>query len=205
MATYGLPTRPERLAAVPAPRCWTPLRRRPSTGSPGWRPGCSARRSPSSPSSPTTASSSRAPWGCPSPGPAGGARRSAISFCRQVAVSGEPLVVEDTRRHPLLRHNPAVRELGWIAYAGVPLVTRQGHGGGAQRGGRDAAALVGAGRGPAAGPRRLRRLRDRAADRDRRAAATPARPTGGPEPFHRSFEDTGIPMALAPPKDAGSG
>ncbi|HEX2289785.1 MAG TPA: GAF domain-containing protein, partial [Pseudonocardiaceae bacterium] len=25
------------------------------------------------------------------------------SFCRQVAVSGEPLVVEDTRRHPLLR------------------------------------------------------------------------------------------------------
>ena len=49
------------------------------------------------------------------------------SFCRHVAVSGEPLVVEDTRRHPLLRSNPAVRELGWIAYAGVPLVTRQGY------------------------------------------------------------------------------
>lgn len=48
------------------------------------------------------------------------------SFCRHVAVSGEALVVEDTRRHPLLRANPAVRELGWIAYAGVPLVTRQG-------------------------------------------------------------------------------
>jgi PAS domain S-box-containing protein len=48
------------------------------------------------------------------------------SFCRHVAVSGEPLVVEDARRHPLLRGNPAVRELGWIAYAGVPLVTRQG-------------------------------------------------------------------------------
>jgi PAS domain S-box-containing protein len=56
-------------------------------------------------------------------------RRSAPlshSFCRQVAVSGEPLVVEDTRRHPLLRSNPAVREFGWIAYAGVPLVTRDG-------------------------------------------------------------------------------
>ena len=48
------------------------------------------------------------------------------SFCRQVAVSGEPLVVEDTRRHPLLRTDPAVRELGWTAYAGVPLVTRDG-------------------------------------------------------------------------------
>src|SRR5687768_18529712 len=46
------------------------------------------------------------------------------SFCRQVVVSGEPLVVEDSRRHPLLRGNPAVRDLGWIAYAGVPLVTR---------------------------------------------------------------------------------
>src|SRR5918995_1458132 len=49
------------------------------------------------------------------------------SFCRQVAVSGQPLVVEDTRRHPLLRTNPAVRDFGWIAYAGVPLVTREGH------------------------------------------------------------------------------
>jgi two-component system, cell cycle sensor histidine kinase and response regulator CckA len=48
------------------------------------------------------------------------------SFCRHVAASGEPLVVEDTRRHPLLRSNPAVRELGWIAYAGVPLVTPHG-------------------------------------------------------------------------------
>ena len=57
-------------------------------------------------------------------------RRSAPlshSFCRQVVVSGEPLIVEDTRRHPLLRGNPAVAEFGWIAYAGVPLATRQGH------------------------------------------------------------------------------
>jgi PAS domain S-box-containing protein len=49
------------------------------------------------------------------------------SLCRHVAVSGLPLVVEDTRQHPLLRGNPAVQELGWIAYAGVPIATRQGY------------------------------------------------------------------------------
>ena len=49
------------------------------------------------------------------------------SFCRHVVSSGEALVVEDARRHPLLRSSPAVRELGWIAYAGVPLITSQGY------------------------------------------------------------------------------
>jgi two-component system cell cycle sensor histidine kinase/response regulator CckA len=50
-----------------------------------------------------------------------------FSFCSTVAGTGEPLVVEDARRHPLLRHSQALRELGWIAYAGVPLIDRQGH------------------------------------------------------------------------------
>jgi PAS domain S-box-containing protein len=50
-----------------------------------------------------------------------------FSFCGQVVATGEPLVLEDARRHPLLRHNPVIRELGWVAYAGVPLVTHQGH------------------------------------------------------------------------------
>ena len=50
-----------------------------------------------------------------------------FSFCGQVVATGEPLVLEDARRHPLLRHNPVIRELGWVAYAGVPVVTRQGH------------------------------------------------------------------------------
>ncbi|HEY8197742.1 MAG TPA: PAS domain S-box protein [Gemmatimonadales bacterium] len=50
-----------------------------------------------------------------------------FSFCGQVVATGEPLVLEDARRHPLLRHNPVIRELGWVAYAGVPLVTREGH------------------------------------------------------------------------------
>jgi PAS domain S-box-containing protein len=50
-----------------------------------------------------------------------------FSFCSTVVGTGEPLIVEDARRHPLLRHSPAVRELGWVAYAGVPLITREGH------------------------------------------------------------------------------
>jgi PAS domain S-box-containing protein len=50
-----------------------------------------------------------------------------FSFCSTVVATGEPLVVEDARRHPLLSHSPAIRELGWVAYAGVPLVTREGH------------------------------------------------------------------------------
>jgi two-component system cell cycle sensor histidine kinase/response regulator CckA len=50
-----------------------------------------------------------------------------FSFCSTVAGTGEPLVVEDARRHPLLRHSQALRELGWISYAGVPLVSPEGH------------------------------------------------------------------------------
>jgi PAS domain S-box-containing protein len=48
------------------------------------------------------------------------------SFCRHVVDSGEPLVVEDARLHPVLRGNPAVEEHGVVAYAGVPLATRGG-------------------------------------------------------------------------------
>jgi len=43
------------------------------------------------------------------------------SICQHVARSAEPLVVSDTRRHPLLRDNPGVRDLNVVAYAGVPL------------------------------------------------------------------------------------
>jgi two-component system, cell cycle sensor histidine kinase and response regulator CckA len=49
-----------------------------------------------------------------------------FSFCSQVVSSGEQLIVEDARRHPLLRHSTAIRELGWVSYAGVPLVTGEG-------------------------------------------------------------------------------
>jgi PAS domain S-box-containing protein len=50
----------------------------------------------------------------------------AYSFCRHVIASATPLVVEDARRHPLVRTSPAIRELGWIAYAGVPLTMADG-------------------------------------------------------------------------------
>jgi len=48
------------------------------------------------------------------------------SFCRHVVDLREPLVVEDAREHPLVRDNPAIRDLGVVAYLGVPLVTPRG-------------------------------------------------------------------------------
>jgi formate hydrogenlyase transcriptional activator len=49
------------------------------------------------------------------------------SFCKHAVESREPLVVPDARDHPTLRHNPAVAEHGIIAYAGIPLITSEGH------------------------------------------------------------------------------
>jgi HD-GYP domain-containing protein (c-di-GMP phosphodiesterase class II) len=46
------------------------------------------------------------------------------SFCRHV-LGGRPLVVEDATADPVVRHNPAIEDLGVVAYAGVPL--RVGH------------------------------------------------------------------------------
>src|SRR5688572_11040001 len=121
------------------------------------------------------------------------------SFCRELAVSGQPLIVEDTRRHPVLRTNPAVREFGWIAYAGVPLVTRNGW-------------VVGSfsvvdGMPRLWSERDLTLLRDLAACaaseielrlwEDRDPVAGPAG-NGGPRP-PELFEDTGIPMGVASP------
>ncbi|MBZ5637806.1 MAG: sigma 54-interacting transcriptional regulator [Acidobacteriia bacterium] len=48
------------------------------------------------------------------------------SFCKHAVASGEPFIVSDARRHPLVRDNPAVSELGVIAYAGIPLTTTDG-------------------------------------------------------------------------------
>jgi PAS domain S-box-containing protein len=47
------------------------------------------------------------------------------SFCHLTVERGEPLVVEDARRHPDLRDHPAVR-LRVIAYAGIPLFSSDG-------------------------------------------------------------------------------
>jgi GAF domain-containing protein len=49
------------------------------------------------------------------------------SICQHTVSAREALVLSDARQHPVLRDNLAVTELGIVAYAGVPLVTRQGH------------------------------------------------------------------------------
>ena len=49
------------------------------------------------------------------------------SFCQHAVAQREPLVVEDAREHPVLKTNPAITELGSIAYAGVPLIDADGH------------------------------------------------------------------------------
>ena len=48
------------------------------------------------------------------------------SFCQHTVVTGEPLIVEDAREHPELKHNLAIPDIGVVAYAGVPLVTSDG-------------------------------------------------------------------------------
>ena len=49
------------------------------------------------------------------------------SFCQHAVETRSPLVIGDAREHPLLRENLAIDALGVIAYAGVPIITREGH------------------------------------------------------------------------------
>ena len=49
------------------------------------------------------------------------------SFCQYAVGSREPLVVADARRDPRFGHTHAFSELGVIAYAGIPLITSDGH------------------------------------------------------------------------------
>ena len=44
------------------------------------------------------------------------------SFCQWVVSANEPLIVDDAKRHKVLRSNAAVDDLGVVAYAGVPMV-----------------------------------------------------------------------------------
>lgn len=49
------------------------------------------------------------------------------SFCQYAVVTSEPFVVEDARVHPLVEQNLAIPDLGVVAYAGIPLITSDGH------------------------------------------------------------------------------
>ena len=123
------------------------------------------------------------------------------SFCRHVVALGEPLVVEDARRHPLLRSNPAVRDFGWIAYAGVPLLV-----GGQVVGAlsvidgmprlwseRDLSLLVDLGACAAT------EFELRAASVERAPESRPAAGNGGPH-YPDVFEEAGIAFGVASPE-----
>jgi signal transduction histidine kinase len=49
------------------------------------------------------------------------------SFCRHVVEGGQPFVVEDAHVDSRVKGNPAVEDLGVVAYLGMPLATRDGH------------------------------------------------------------------------------
>ena len=50
-----------------------------------------------------------------------------FSFCKHTVVLGKPLIVPDTREHPVVGQNPAIEQFGVTAYAGIPLLTGDGH------------------------------------------------------------------------------
>ncbi len=63
------------------------------------------------------------------PEPWGSQRGSPLShsFCQHAVASREPLIVTDSREHPVLRDNLAIRDMGVIAYAGIPLIDADGY------------------------------------------------------------------------------
>jgi len=44
------------------------------------------------------------------------------SFCQHAVASRERLIVDDAREHEWLRDNAAIRDMGVVAYAGIPLI-----------------------------------------------------------------------------------
>lgn len=48
------------------------------------------------------------------------------SVCKHVVTTGEPLVIQDTREHPLVHDNVVAHNLNIISYLGMPLKTTQG-------------------------------------------------------------------------------
>ncbi len=49
------------------------------------------------------------------------------SFCQHVVDTNKPLIINDSRIHPLVSNNLAITDLNVIAYAGMPLVTSDGY------------------------------------------------------------------------------
>lgn len=66
---------------------------------------------------------------CGLPEPWASARETPLShsFCQYAVAQAEPLIVRDARDHPLVSENLAITDLNVIAYAGIPLITSDGH------------------------------------------------------------------------------
>lgn len=48
------------------------------------------------------------------------------SFCQHAVISREPLIITDARKDDRVKDNLAIRDLNVIAYAGIPLIDRDG-------------------------------------------------------------------------------
>ncbi|ROQ39758.1 GAF domain-containing protein [Frondihabitans sp. PhB188] len=65
--------------------------------------------------------------GVPEPWAAQGHAPLQHSYCQYAITSRQPLVIDDAARHPLVQSSPSVSESNWAAYAGIPLITTEGH------------------------------------------------------------------------------
>ena len=65
--------------------------------------------------------------GLPEPWPSQRQSPLSHSFCQHAVASREPLIVDDAREHDVLRDNGAIRDMGVIAYAGIPLIDSEGN------------------------------------------------------------------------------
>jgi len=63
------------------------------------------------------------------PEPWASARQTPLaqSVCQHTVAARAPLLIEDVREDPLVRDNLATTDLGIVAYAGIPLITSDGH------------------------------------------------------------------------------
>ena len=107
-----LPLDPPRSRFSPAWSAWLPnWRRRPSRAHPrrGGPPGI------------------RGPDGPAGRAVAAGCTPIEYSICQHAVAKGRPLIVGDARTDPVLHDNPAVLDLGLVAYAGIPLIVSGGH------------------------------------------------------------------------------
>lgn len=63
------------------------------------------------------------------PEPWAGQRETPLShsFCQHVVSRAAPLIVSDARENPLVHDNPAIGDIGVVAYAGIPIQSADGH------------------------------------------------------------------------------